>query len=335
MISFPPGATGAQRPHRDSFLTPAHPNKHVRRTATSVLGGRFDRPLQPARPARSSSTVLAHVENVAWARAARDGHAQKSVKVHTTPTSRLASSGGMPAPTHTTHPPSRLSTQWSTSAPDLSQFPFHDMYEDHGDLYSAGESSDEDNFDPVGPVVSSPRPISEADSILSWTSSHRPLTPFGSDATSPTTTMSPGLPRDEHGFHKGHYGASEFVSLSSFEKPRGVIRPRSGSATTDTDVPLAKKSKVGRPRKYPLGGAASVAAPSATSPTSLDDEEVIRDCLGRARPPRRKTSIRKGWKGWIEVDETQLQPPTTLIKLDAPAEIITDRRTRSGRNFDG
>jgi len=350
MIPFPPGSTGAPRPSVDTFRRPAHPNKHVRRTATTVCGGYFDySPPVPAqrRVAPPQSSVLAGVENVAWARAGRDPQLEKLSKFVSGP-SRVTPSGGAQVSTHSTHAAARSALHFSTSAPNSHQLASLYSSGDVGESYSGDEFDAGDEFDPVGPIVSSPRPMSEASSILSYASSHRPLTPF-EEGASPTTTVSPGGYRDDfehYATYKGSFSGTEAAHLPKFQPSHGLVRPRSDSGNVEEVPPAKKKRPVGRPPKKKRGipaapstqitpGLFSVLPPPQYIEGAQDDEDdVIRDCLGRARPLRRKSASRKGWKGWIEVDET-VGPPTTLIKLDEPAVIEPERRTRSGRNFDG
>ncbi|KAI0312166.1 hypothetical protein OF83DRAFT_1166077 [Amylostereum chailletii] len=49
------------------------------------------------------------------------------------------------------------------------------------------------------------------------------------------------------------------------------------------------------------------------------------------RPRKKRVATRKGWKGWVEGSPP---PSEKLINLDE-VEILTERRTRSGKNFDG
>lgn len=42
-------------------------------------------------------------------------------------------------------------------------------------------------------------------------------------------------------------------------------------------------------------------------------------------------AVRKGWKGWVEGSPP---PSEKLINLDE-VQVLTERKTRSGKNFDG
>ena len=51
-------------------------------------------------------------------------------------------------------------------------------------------------------------------------------------------------------------------------------------------------------------------------------------------PPRqrkKRAAARKGWKGWVEGSPP---PSDKLINLDV-VTVLTERKTRSGRSFDG
>ncbi|KAF7791644.1 hypothetical protein EIP86_002665 [Pleurotus ostreatoroseus] len=85
---------------------------------------------------------------------------------------------------------------------------------------------------------------------------------------------------------------------------------------------------------------------SSKRPHTPDDDEDIDD-LGRSRsrslmsstpppklaprPRKKRTAARKGWKGWVEGSPP---PSDKLINLDV-VTVLTERKTRSGKNFDG
>ncbi len=67
--------------------------------------------------------------------------------------------------------------------------------------------------------------------------------------------------------------------------------------------------------------------------SSIDAEPTVPFSPAKATaPPKKRVAVRKGWKGWIEAEEDEL-PKDKLIELDQ-VEVLTDRRTRSGKNFD-
>lgn len=53
--------------------------------------------------------------------------------------------------------------------------------------------------------------------------------------------------------------------------------------------------------------------------------------MGGAGPAR--TKIKKGWKGWIEVESDAVPESPLLIKIDEPIVLGKTRQTRSGRRF--
>lgn len=66
--------------------------------------------------------------------------------------------------------------------------------------------------------------------------------------------------------------------------------------------------------------------------TPEDDELLVSERPTLSAPPRKKrAAAKKGWKGWVEGSPP---PSEKLINLDA-APVLHERRTRSGKNFDG
>lgn len=59
--------------------------------------------------------------------------------------------------------------------------------------------------------------------------------------------------------------------------------------------------------------------------------------LGRSfSSANRRQPVKKGWKGWLLVEEDELPPESpTLIKIDEPIVLQKTRQTRSGRAFAG
>jgi len=87
---------------------------------------------------------------------------------------------------------------------------------------------------------------------------------------------------------------------------------------------------------------ASTPGPSHSSSTSRtsskrphtpeDDELLAPERPTLSAPPRKKrAAAKKGWKGWVEGSPP---PSDKLINLDA-SPILHERKTRSGKNFDG
>jgi len=66
--------------------------------------------------------------------------------------------------------------------------------------------------------------------------------------------------------------------------------------------------------------------------TPEDDELLVTEPITMSAPPRKKrAAAKKGWKGWVEGSPP---PSEKLINLDA-VPVLQERRTRSGKNFDG
>ncbi|KAK0494641.1 hypothetical protein EDD18DRAFT_351555 [Armillaria luteobubalina] len=80
----------------------------------------------------------------------------------------------------------------------------------------------------------------------------------------------------------------------------------------------------------------SVSRTSSKRPHTPDDDEDLPHMVPPPRPPRKKrVAVKKGWKGWVELDESRELPVSDkLINLDRP-QAYADRRTRSGKQFDG
>ncbi|KZT04497.1 uncharacterized protein LAESUDRAFT_727975 [Laetiporus sulphureus 93-53] len=77
---------------------------------------------------------------------------------------------------------------------------------------------------------------------------------------------------------------------------------------------------------------------SATSSKRLftpDDDEDLRGVTPvpqphPTRPRKKRTAVKKGWKGWVEGSPP---PSEKLINLDS-VTVLTERKTRSGKSFD-
>lgn len=68
------------------------------------------------------------------------------------------------------------------------------------------------------------------------------------------------------------------------------------------------------------------------SPAPSSSSSVQAGVLGVGNGSKR-TKVKKGWKGWIEVDPDVLPEPPSLIKIDEPVVLEKTRQTRSGRKF--
>ena len=81
-----------------------------------------------------------------------------------------------------------------------------------------------------------------------------------------------------------------------------------------------------------MRGAFSFSSPSpAPSNVSNLAPDAGAGRMGSEGPKRQK--VRKGWKGWIEVDPDVLPESPLLIKIDEPVVLSKTRQTRSGRRF--
>jgi hypothetical protein len=138
--------------------------------------------------------------------------------------------------------------------------------------------------------------------------------------------------------HVAHVAASIGALSSSSRQSSGTPRPSAFARV------IERSRSVTPPPPIMLPSPVSTPAPSTTAssrasskrPRTPDDDEELASHPGPsispiARPPKRKRGVaRKGWKGWVEGSPP---PSDKLINLDH-AIILTNRRTRSGRNFD-
>ncbi|KAF8321786.1 hypothetical protein DL93DRAFT_2163370 [Clavulina sp. PMI_390] len=51
------------------------------------------------------------------------------------------------------------------------------------------------------------------------------------------------------------------------------------------------------------------------------------------KQPKKREKVKKGWKGWIEVETDAVAESPLLIKIDEPVVLPKTRQTRSGRHF--
>ncbi|KAF9652612.1 hypothetical protein BDM02DRAFT_3109194 [Thelephora ganbajun] len=124
---------------------------------------------------------------------------------------------------------------------------------------------------------------------------------------------------------------------SLFWRARPTIHIATNQRSTSvTPPPMPSSPPVASPRSTP-GPASSVTShTSSKRPRTPDDDEdldldTFKESM-RARPPRKKrVAVRKGWKGWVEGSPP---PSEKLINLDE-VQVLTERKTRSGKSFDG
>ncbi|KAF9788321.1 hypothetical protein BJ322DRAFT_1048253 [Thelephora terrestris] len=102
-----------------------------------------------------------------------------------------------------------------------------------------------------------------------------------------------------------------------------------------TPPPMPSSPIVASPRSTP-GPASSVTSyTSSKRPRTPDDDEdldleTFKESM-RSRPRKKRVAVRKGWKGWVEGSPP---PSEKLINLDE-VQVLQERKTRSGKNFDG
>lgn len=287
-------------------FVPAH--KLKRRTATAVCAGDFDEIATP----RGSMTVLSGVKDVDWLRAAREEHVRMGVAW---PPFALVP-GGFDARQLARARQARRGAPYDYAENYDAYSGFMRDYDDE-DFDDLGY----DDNDDIGPYSALPPTPGRSIASSATSRTSRPHTPFDLEGSSPTTTASPPFPSAAF-FHPGlsrRHTTSGVEILSASTNLHKRPRPRADSLTSEPDIPLAKRQKVQRRNSTVHAGAQSSAGRASSA--------------SKAGPPkpRMKSAARKGWKGWVEVEE-EVEPPT-LIKLDAPA-VIPERRTRSGKNFD-
>ncbi|CCL99201.1 uncharacterized protein FIBRA_01216 [Fibroporia radiculosa] len=121
---------------------------------------------------------------------------------------------------------------------------------------------------------------------------------------------------------------------SSFWRARPAIHIASATRSVSVTPPPMDSSPP------PTPGPSISSTTSATSskrPHTPDDGEDIRSRHRSEtatpppnRPRKKRTAVRKGWKGWVEGSPP---PSEKLINLDV-VNVLQERKTRSGKNFD-
>ncbi|KZV95891.1 hypothetical protein EXIGLDRAFT_834047 [Exidia glandulosa HHB12029] len=305
-VQLTSSSAAASAPQRT--FVPLH--KLRRRTATSVCAGHFDEVATP-RGGIPKYTPLSGVENVDWLGAVRRERERQGY---------ANSDGAYGVATHAAG--RHKSDKHARRHGHPGHYAAYDPYLDDEDEYDYGNdlySDLDDDDDELGAR-------SVASSVTSRTSSRPPHTPYDFDFMSPTS-VSPTFTSTSYPFPPAisrRYTTGDVNAMQTVRKTQGKTRPRAESMTSDPDIPLAKRYKVDRfnsstPVNSKNGHSTSHAQMSNTS---------------SAQAARARKAARKGWKGWVEVEDDTPAPPT-LIKLDAPAVILPQRRTRSGKNFDG
>ena len=124
---------------------------------------------------------------------------------------------------------------------------------------------------------------------------------------------------------------------SSFWRARPTIHIATNQRSTSvTPPPMPSSPGAASPRSTP-GPASSVTShTSSKRPRTPDDDEdldleTFKESMRSRHPRKRRLAVRKGWKGWVEGSPP---PSEKLINLDE-VQVLTERKTRSGKSFDG
>lgn len=124
---------------------------------------------------------------------------------------------------------------------------------------------------------------------------------------------------------------------SSFWRARPTIHIATNQRSTSvTPPPMVSSPGAASPRSTP-GPASSVTShTSSKRPRTPDDDEdldldTFKEHMRSRHPRKKRVAVRKGWKGWVEGSPP---PSEKLINLDE-VQVLTERKTRSGKSFDG
>ncbi|EIW78373.1 hypothetical protein CONPUDRAFT_83804 [Coniophora puteana RWD-64-598 SS2] len=111
------------------------------------------------------------------------------------------------------------------------------------------------------------------------------------------------------------------IQIATLQRPRSVTPPPMPSSPQSTPGPSSP------------GGTSRTSSKRPHTPD--DDEDLNSSFMASLLPRQRKKryAARKGWKGWVEVDEDETPTSDKLIKLDS-VSVLKERRTRSGKSFD-
>jgi hypothetical protein len=99
-------------------------------------------------------------------------------------------------------------------------------------------------------------------------------------------------------------------------------------SVTPPPMPLSPQSTPG-----PSSSTTSVTSSKRPHTPEDDDFDITPMKAESSRPPQKKkrVAVKKGWKGWVEGSPP---PSEKLINLDE-VTVLTERKTRSGKSFDG
>ncbi|EJD51230.1 hypothetical protein AURDEDRAFT_111844 [Auricularia subglabra TFB-10046 SS5] len=321
-MSVHPSATNPAPQATPAAARPFVPlHKLRRRTATSVCAGDFDEVASP-RGGVPKLTVLAGVATIDWMRAAHEEQVRQGLVL---PGSQLAPVPDVNTIDHAHDLPAPVTQPYAQyyegdSADELSPSP--------DDADDADYEDRDSDYQEQYHELPRPRRRSLSSAATSLTSA-RPRTPIDVDAMSPAAVISPTSPASAFPFaivgSRRQTGSDALFPYSGKSSGKR-IRARSTSSS-EPDVPLSKRPKPQRVNSIILPSPTAHVAPR---PSGL--LPAVSSASAAPKPRVVKAVVPKGWKGWVTVED--MPEPTTLIKLDAPAPILPERRTRSGKNFD-
>ncbi|TFK46856.1 hypothetical protein OE88DRAFT_869681 [Heliocybe sulcata] len=123
------------------------------------------------------------------------------------------------------------------------------------------------------------------------------------------------------------------TSTSSFWRARPTIHiPSAGQRQSSVTPPPSPRST---PDRY-VASSSRNSSKRPYTPSDVHDYQHIDIASSATMSPqpmrerKRRAAARKGWKGWVEGSPP---PSDKLINLDT-AQVLPERRTRSGKNFD-
>ena len=119
------------------------------------------------------------------------------------------------------------------------------------------------------------------------------------------------------------WGSRPVLRLATTQRSVSVTPPPMPSSPPTTPGPSISSSTSRTSSKRPH---------TPGDDSDLDDSHDIASEVRPSlpRPRKRRSTTRKGWKGWVEGSPP---PSEKLIKLD-DVQVLEERRTRSGKSFD-
>ncbi|KAI0052091.1 hypothetical protein FA95DRAFT_52201 [Auriscalpium vulgare] len=132
----------------------------------------------------------------------------------------------------------------------------------------------------------------------------------------------PPTPVEHHVEPSTSWGSRPVLHLATTLRSSSVTPPPMPSSPPTTPGPSISSSTSRTSSKRPH------------TPMDHDDYDEGSDRASGtppSRPRKKRLASRKGWKGWVEGSPP---PSEKLINLD-DVKVLNERRTRSGKNFDG